>query len=157
MKKFKRAIMIGTILLGVGATSTTALAASNYNSPVEALAGITGKTVESVLTERAETGKSFGAIAVEAGKLDEYQNEVLEIKKENLAQRVESGLLTQQEADRIITSLEQNQALCDGTGYGLANKGMGRGRGMMGSGYGGMQGWGQGGCGYFGYGYNQAQ
>lgn len=153
MTKFKKAILIGAIVLGVGATSSTVFAASIYNNPAEALAGITGKTVDSVLTERYETGKSFGAIADEAGKLDEYQKELLEMKKDVLTQRVESGDLTQEEADRIITAVEENQVYCNGDGYG-------RGRGgMMGYGYGGMMGRGQGGgCGAWGgFGYNQTR
>lgn len=144
MTKFKKAIFIGAIVLGVGATSTTVLAASNYNTPLEALAGITGQTVESITAERAETGKSFGAIANEAGKLVEFQNELLEMKKDAVTQRVESGLLTQDEADQIITNIETNQAYCYGNGYGS-------GRGMMGAGNGGMFGRGQGGCGGWGY------
>ncbi|WP_018213073.1 DUF2680 domain-containing protein [Desulfitobacterium hafniense] len=148
MKKFKKAIMIGAIVLGVGASSSTVLAASAYNNPVEALAGITGKTVESVLTEQYETGKSLGVMANEAGKLDEFQKELLEMRKDTLAQRVESGNLTQQQADQMITAIEENQAYCNGDGYG-------RGRGMMGAGNGGMFGRGQGGCG--GWGYNQAR
>ncbi|HHY25684.1 MAG TPA: DUF2680 domain-containing protein [Desulfitobacterium dehalogenans] len=149
MTKFKKAILIGAIVLGVGVSSSTVLAASAYKNPVEALAGITGKTVEGVLTEQYETGKSLGAMADEVGKLDEFQKELLEMKKDALAQRVESGDLTQQQADRMITSVEENQAYCYSDGYG-------RGRGMMGSGYGGgMFGRGQGGCG--GFGYNQAR
>ncbi|AGA69046.1 Protein of unknown function (DUF2680) [Desulfitobacterium dichloroeliminans LMG P-21439] len=153
MTKFKKALLIGAIVLGVGATSSTVLAASIYNNPAEALAGITGKTVEGVLVEQYETGKSFGAIADEAGKLDEYQKELLEIKKDVVTQRVEAGDLTQEEADRIITSVEENQGYCNGDGFG-------RGRGgMMGNGYGGMMGRGQGGgCGAWGgFGYNQAR
>ena len=151
MTKFKKAILIGAVVLGVGATSSTVLAASIYNNPVEALAGITGKSVENVLVERYETGKSYGEIADEAGKLDEFQKELLEMKKDALAQRVKSGAMSQEEADRMITSMEQNQAYCYGDGYG-------RGQGMMGSGYGGMMGRGQGGCSNGGgFGYNQAR
>lgn len=144
MKKFKKAIIIGAIVLGVGASSSTVLAASAYNNPVEALSGITGKTVESVLTEQYETGKSLGVMANEAGKLDEFQKELLEIRKDVLAQRVEAGNLTQQQADQMITSMEGNQAYCYGDGYG-------GGRGMMGAGYDGRLGHGRGGCGGFGY------
>lgn len=153
MTKLKKAILIGAIVIGVGATSSTVLAASNYNTPLEALAGITGKTVESIMTERAETGKSFGAIANDAGKLVEFQDELVEMQKDTLTQKVEAGVLTQEEADRIITNIETNQTYCNGSGYGYGN-GYGRGRGMMGAGFGR----GQGGCGGLGYaGYNQAQ
>lgn len=140
MKKIKKLIMVGVIVLAAGAASVTAFAASSYNTPAEAAAGLTGKTVEAVIAERYETGKSYGTMANEAGKLEAYKAEMLQIKKDILAEKVAAGLLTQERADEIITAIENNQSSCDGTG--MLKNGQ-----RMGAGFGGMQGNGRGGFG----------
>lgn len=139
MTKFKKIAVIGGILLAVGATSLTAFAASAYSTPAEAAAGLTGKSVESVIAERAETGKSYGTIASESGKLEEFKSEMLQIKKDALAEKVAAGTLTQEKADAIIAAIEERQSNCDGTG----SAGIGR---MMGAGFGKGNGSGQGRC-----------
>lgn len=134
MKKFKRTIAVGAMVLALGATSATAFAASDINSPAEALAALTGKTLEDVVAERAETGKSYGTIAKESGQLEAFQKEMIQLKKDALAEKVAAGTITQERADEIITAIEKNQALCDGTG----SAGVGR---MMGAGFGKGQGY----------------
>ncbi len=156
MTNFKRVFAVGTMVLAIGATSVTAFAASAYKTPAEAAAGITGRTVESVIAERVETGKTYGTIASEAGKLDEFKAEVLEMKNDNLNAQVAAGTITQEKADAIIKAIEDNQAVCDGTGTakigqcmgarfgsngtglgtGGANRGTGAGRGQAGGGHG---------------------
>lgn len=126
MKNLKKIIITGLLALTV---ATTAFAASVYNSPAEIVAGLTGRSVESVIDERHDTGKSFGTIAKEAGKLDEFKTEVLELRKDQLAARVADGRLTQEQADRILASIEERQALCDGDGYGCGYYGNGNGNG----------------------------
>ncbi len=151
MKNFKRLIMAGAIVTMVGAASVTAFAASSYNTPAEAAAGLTGRTAEDVTAERYETGKSYGTIAKDAGKLEEFQDEMLQMKKDILADRVEAGLITQERADEIIAALENNQSVCDGTGSFGTGQRMGAGFGSKngsGQGYGqgngqGMRGFGQ--------------
>lgn len=149
MKKFKRVIMAAAVVMMVGAASVTAFAASLYSTPAEAVAGLTGRTAEDVTAERYETGKTYGTIANDAGKLEEFQTEMLQIKKDILADRVEAGLMTQERADAIIAAIEENQATCDGTGLNRTGQKMGAGFGGMngnGQGYGrGMNGYGQGG------------
>lgn len=115
MKNLKKIIITGLLALSV---ATTAFATSAYNNPAEIVAGLTGRSVESIIDERYDTGKSFGTIAKEAGKLDEFKVEVLELRKEQLAARVADGRLTQEQADNILASIEERQALCDGDGYG---------------------------------------
>lgn len=139
MTKLKKLVTIGAMVLAIGATSITAFAASAYDSPAEAVSGLTGKTVESVIAERMETKKTYGTIANEAGKLEEFKSEILEIKKAVLAERVKAGTLTQEKADEIIAALEQNQVNCDGTGLGSARMGQ-----KLGAGFGRMNGRGQG-------------
>lgn len=140
MLKFKKTIILGAMVLTIGATSLTVFAASKYKTPAEAAAGLTGKTVESVIKEKADTGKTYGTIAKEAGKLTEFKNETLEMKKDILAERVKDGKITQERADEIITALKENQADCDGTGTGRTGQKMGAGFGGNGGGNGGGMG-----------------
>lgn len=151
MTKFKTLVTLGAMVLLVGATSVTAFAASNYSTPAEALAGLTGKTVESVIAERSETGKTYGTIANDSGKLEEFKAEMIEVKTDALADKVAAGLLTQERADEIIAALENNQASCDGTGTNRMGQRMGAGFGGMGANGQGNGGFGQ--CG----GFNQVQ
>lgn len=142
MNTMKRFIAAGTIILTIGAVSASALAASAYNNPAEAVAGLTGRTLESVTQERAETGNTYGTIANQAGVLTEFQAEVLEIKKDRLQSRVEAGTMTQERADAIIEAAEENQANCDGSGSARIgqNQGAGFGAGSgMGQGHGASQ------------------
>lgn len=144
MKKFKKFAAIGLAVLVASAMSVTALAASN-KTPAEVVAGLTGKTVESVIEERTDSGKTYGTIANEAGKLDEFKSQMLEQKKELLKEKVAAGTMTQEKADAMIKAIEQNQANCDGTGSGRTGQKMGS---KFGGGMGNGQGRGQGSVGH---------
>ena len=146
MIKLKKVLVLGAMVMVVGATSVTAYAASNYGTPAEIVASLTGKTVDDVRSEKAETGKNYGTIANEAGKLTEFKEEVLSMKKERINEKVQSGKITQEEADKIITTLEGNQEKCDGTGTARMGQKLGLGNEYM---NGKGQGRGQGNCGYF--------
>jgi hypothetical protein len=115
MRKSKKLYFILTVLL-ITAISTTVYAASAYSSPAEAAADLTGMTLDEVTALRLETGDSYCEIAKEAGKLDEFKAAVLEIKKENLEDRVANGTLTQERATEMLQDIEQDQINCDGTG-----------------------------------------
>jgi len=151
MTKTKKTILIVAVIAVLGALSIGAYAATTYETPAEAAAGLTGKTVDQVVTERQETGKTYGTIADEAGKLDEFKDAMLEMKKDVLDQRVAEGTLTQEQADDIMAAIEERAQDCDGTGpadgtrlgggfgfgRGGAGRGAGRGYGMgRGQGYG---------------------
>jgi hypothetical protein len=129
MTKLNKIIALGALTLTVGTTSLTALAASNYNSPAEALAGLTNTTVEDITAKKAETDSTYGAMAKEADTLEAFKTEVLEIKKTNLEEQVENDILTQEEADEALATFMENQANCDGQGSGQRN-GQGRGKGL---------------------------
>ena len=124
LKKFAVA---GLAVMMLGSLSVGAFA-SNYKTPTEAIAGITGRSVESVQADRAE-GKTYCTIATDAGKLEEYQKEMLSIKKDLLDARVASGQLTKAQADEIYAVIEQRQAACDGTACSQGN-GCGLGGGL---------------------------
>jgi hypothetical protein len=135
MKNIKKVVMSlamvsllsTSVVFGVVATKT----------PADITSGLTGKTIEEVTKERA-SGKSYGTIAKEAGKLEEFKTESLKQKKAILDQRVKEGSLTQAKADEIYNSIVNNQGTCDGTGgtgIGKMNgagfgQGMGKGQGM---------------------------
>lgn len=127
MKKFLAA---GVAVLALSALSITAFAASAYSSPAEAVAALTGKTVESVVEQRQETGDTYGTIANEAGLGDEFKAAMLEMKKDAIAARVASGQLTQERANEILAAIEAKMADCDGTGCETRGVRMGQSNGL---------------------------
>jgi polyhydroxyalkanoate synthesis regulator phasin len=114
------------IIIGLLGVTGTAVATVTSKTPAEITAGLVGKTVEQVTIERA-AGKTYGTIADEAGKLDEFKAQTLEQKKAILDQRVADGNLTQEQADTIYNSIMTNQAICDGTGSARIGQSMGTG------------------------------
>jgi len=145
MTKAKKLAIPVVLALAIGAISFTAFAASSYKSPAEAAAALTGRSVEEVTAQKSEDGTTYGSIADEAGKLEEFKAEMIELKKDILAEKVEAGTLTQERADEILAAIEGNMANCDGTGSGRSGEGMGAGFGFgQGSGQGNRQGNGQG-------------
>lgn len=110
LKKFVALVVaVGTLgLAGVAFAAT-------LKTPAEISSELTGKTIAEVTQERS-SGKTYGQIANEAGKLDEFKAQVLGQKKAVLDQRVAEGRLTQEQADEIYNNIKNNQAACDGTG-----------------------------------------
>lgn len=133
MKNIKKVILSLAVVSVLSTGVVFATVATK--TPAEVAAGLTGKTVEEVTTERT-SGKTYGTIAEEAGKLEEFKTETLLQKKQVLDQRVKDGSLTQAAADEIYNSIMTNQETCDGTGSAGIGKmngagfGMGRGQGM---------------------------
>ncbi len=126
MKNFKKLV---AVIAAVGILGTAGAAyAAEVKTPAEITVGLTGKTVDDVSKERA-AGKTYGTIANEAGKLDEFKAQMLEQKKALLDQRVKDGTLTQQKADEIYNAIKNNQANCDGTGNAQIGKKYGAGFG----------------------------
>jgi len=141
MKNFKKLIAAATMAGVLGVTGVAY--AVGTTTPAGIVSTLTGKSVEQVTTERA-AGKTYGTIASEAGKLDEFKAEILEQKKAFLDQRVKDGNLTQAQADAAYNTMKANQSICDGTGsarMGLGNgsaQGMGMGAGRQNGGGRGM-------------------
>jgi len=141
MTNFKKLAVLGAVVLAVGATTVTAFAASNFSTPAEIAARVTDRTVEDVTAEKIEKGITYGTIANNSEKLDEFKSEMLENKIAILNERVADGSMTQEEADEIIVALKENQAFCDGTGTAKIGQQFGAGfGGMMGNGNGQGQG-----------------
>lgn len=131
MKNLKRLFVL-TIAVGVIGLAGVAYAA-DIKTPADIASALTGKSVEDVTKEHTE-GKTYGKIAADADKLEEFKVQMLEQKKAILDQRVKDGTLTQQQADEIYNKIKDNQATCDGTGNAQIGKksgaGFGQGKGM---------------------------
>lgn len=126
MKRLMKMISL-TAIAGILSVSG-AVFADTLKTPATLAAELTGKTVTEVTAQRAE-GKTYGALAKEAGKLEEFQNQMLDIKKAILEQRVSEGTMTQERADAILAAIKTNQASCDGTGSAQIGRKMGAGFG----------------------------
>lgn len=126
MVKLKKVFMVGAVVATISALSLNVFAATQYKTRAEAVAALTGKTVESVTKEKEETGKTYSEIANESGKLEEYKNIKLEMKKDRLSEKVKNGEITQEKADEIIKKMEERQANCDGTELGKNKNGEGK-------------------------------
>ena len=138
MKNLKKLV---AVIAAVGILGTASAAyAAEVKTPADIAAGLTGKNVDDVNKDRA-AGKTYGTIANEAGKLEEFKAQMLEQKKALLDQKVKDGTLTQQKADEIYNAIKNNQASCDGTGNAQIGKKYGAG---FGSGAGTGSGMGQG-------------
>lgn len=142
MKNFKKLVAAATI---VGMLGVVGVAGASYTTgettPAGIVSALTGKSLEQVTAERI-AGKTYGTIANDAGKLEEFKAENLDQRKAVLDQRVKDGNLTQVQADAIYSAMAANQATCVGTGsakIGQKNgagfgQGMGMGQGRDGSG-----------------------
>lgn len=138
MKNIKK-IVASAMVIGVLSTGGTVFAATTGTTPADIAASLTGKTVEEVTKERA-AGKTYGTIAKEAGKFDEFKAQTLEQKKALLDEKVKNATLTQEKADEIYNMMKTNQANCDGTGSKGVGKENGAGFGQgSGNGMGSMQ------------------
>lgn len=126
-------VIVAIGILGAGAVAY----AAGHNSPAEIVADLTGESVESVMAERA-AGKTYGAMADDAGFWVEFKEKMLVLRKDVLQQRVQAGQMTEEEAAGIYERLQTNQANCPAVG------GMGQ-RQQVGFGFGGMGKMGRGG------------
>jgi hypothetical protein len=110
LKKSVAAIVTAGILsLGVAAFAATAM------SPAEIVGDLTGQTVADVQAAREE-GETYGAVAKEAGVLEEFQAKMLENRKLAIEERVANGALTREEADEMLAAMQAQIEDCDGTG-----------------------------------------
>lgn len=117
MKKNKLFIVLSIVTLLVIGASAAVFAATEYTTPAEIVAGLTGKTVDEAVAER-KSGTSYGAQAKEVDKLDEFQTERLELCEKNLDQAVLDGSMTQEDADKLLEDMTLRMEECDGTGTG---------------------------------------
>jgi hypothetical protein len=126
MKKNKIILLISIVTVLLIGAGSVALAATEFKTPAEIIAGLTGKSVDDVTAAR-QAGQTYGAQASEAGKLDEFKAARLDLYKQNLDQAVADKRITQEQADKLYDAMKLRMESCDGTGSGA-----GSGLGMMG-------------------------
>ena len=142
----KRKTVVALVLgLSIGLVSL-AFADTVLKSPAQIYSDLTDKTVAEAYELRAETEKTYGELAKDAGVYEQFQAQSLEQKKAMIEERVQEGTLTRERANEMIDQLED----CDGTmqrigqGSGMRfgqGSGGGFGNGSKdGSGFGGGQG-----------------
>lgn len=131
MKKFKCMIFMMLLFFAVEIGSVSVNAAVINKTPASIVAELTGKTLDEVVQESMETGKSYARIAKDNGKLSEYKKEYLKLQESILQDDVTKGYITQAEADTILAEIKASQAL----GYDVGAIGAYRGHGCHG-GYG---------------------
>lgn len=131
----KKKTIVLLILITVSLLLTTVAFAATYANPGELVSGLTGKTQAEVYAERSE-GKTFGKIAEENGKLDEFRNEMLEYKKSIIDERIEAGAISEEDGEALKKAMEERTALCSGT--------PGNNQGCLGQQFGGGMGFGKG-------------
>lgn len=101
MKKLLTITLIGVLALSMGAIAF----ADGFDNPAEVYSNLTEKTLDEAYELRSD-GKTYGELAKEAGKLDEFRKANLENKISIINERVDEGLLTQKEADEIIETMK---------------------------------------------------
>lgn len=134
----KRLITGCITALVLAAMPVAAFAAAQ--TPAEAAASVTGQTLEAVIAQKQESGKTYGAIAADAGKLEAFKAQMQQLRLDRVKALVEQGKWTQEQADEWIAAMEQRQAVCDGTGSGNGTgnglcdgSGVGAGQGVRGA------------------------
>lgn len=137
--KLSNKLLTAGISLAVVSMFVIPVSAANYQTAAEIIADLTGGSVDTVRTEKNATGKTYGQMALESGVLEQFKADMLELKKERLEQKVDDGVLSQEEANTIVETIEERQVNCDGTGInkedglglGLGNgQGTGNGQGV---------------------------
>src|SRR5665647_1508566 len=103
MKNMKKIIAVSALVVVLGVAGI-AYAAEN-KTPADITSALTGKSVTDVNAERA-AGKTYGTIANEAEKLDEFKAQMLEQRKAVLDQRVKDGQITQEQADVMYNNIK---------------------------------------------------
>ncbi|KDR96243.1 Protein of unknown function [Peptoclostridium litorale DSM 5388] len=135
LKKLTKIIIGGVMVISLGAVAF----ADSVMTPAQVYSDVTGKTVEEAYEDR-QSGKTYGELAQEEGKYEEFKEQLLENRKALLEERVEDGTLTREQADLMLQRMEE----CDGTNPGQNGFGLGRGNGGCGNGQCGFGGQGRG-------------
>ena len=112
--KIKNIVMASLLALGVGATTLTVYAQAKYESPREALSGITGKSIEEIHKLRYEDHMAVSDLFETEADYETFKNEIFEQRKE----RVEDGNLSRERADEILKQKQDETFEMRGSGMG---------------------------------------
>lgn len=111
----KKTITILMITTLVGIAGST-FAKTTHTNTAEMTAEITNQSVESVLEQKKNENKTFGQIAKEAGKLEEFKQKKMEMKKAKLDKLVEEGKITLEEAEEKLEKSKIKMDRCESKG-----------------------------------------
>lgn len=116
------------LIVGIASASilipTMFVSAANYNTRMlDKTSSIINKTTEEVQALK-NSGKTYGQIAKEAGKLEEFKVAKLENLKAKIKELVDAGKLTEAEGNEKIKLVEDRMNSCtgDGTNQGTKTK-----------------------------------
>lgn len=125
----KRKIITGLLITSIFGIGVTNISALSYQSKAEKLAELTNKPLSEILIDRFENNKTFGEIANENNVLEEFKSYNYENKKNIVLEKVNNGILTDEEGKKILEEIEERQSNCDGTGNKIhIGLGLGNGR-----------------------------
>lgn len=131
----KRLVTLSLVLAVVLSMGGLAFAASP-KSPAQTYADIANVTVEEAYALRG-TNKTFGQLADENNLLDDFRKANIASRKEILANMVEDNQISQEQADEIISFMEENNCptlgekrLGQKIGVGFGRQANGNGQGL---------------------------
>ena len=129
MKVKKYLSLVLVLLVVLSATMVNTFAATTYSHPSELVAALAGKTVDEIVLEHHNSGKTYATIANDYGKLEEFKKEITAIKEKQLNDAVERGTLSRTEADELLKLINERHEAMDGTEYRTGGYGAGYGLG----------------------------
>ena len=122
MKKVLLVLTVGILVLGTMAMSF----ADGVFNPAQVYGDLVGITEEEAYNLHIDSDKTFGTLASEAGVYESFSSIMLASKTEYVNQLVADGKLTSEQADSILTNLQN----CDGTQQGILRNALGYGMGI---------------------------
>lgn len=130
MKKVLLILTVGILVLGTMAMSF----ADGIFNPAQVYGDLVGISEEEAYNLHIDSDKTFGTLASEAGVYEAFTAVMLDSKIQYINQLVTDGKITQEQADSIITNLQN----CDGTQQGILRNSLGYGMGLGANGEYGM-------------------
>lgn len=121
MKKVLLVLTVGILVLGTMAMSF----ADGIFNPAQVYGDLVGISEEEAYNLHIDSDKTFGTLASEAGVYEAFTSVMLDSKIQYINQLVTDGKITQEQADGIITNLQN----CDGTQQGILRNSLGYGMG----------------------------
>lgn len=101
------------IIVTLGLTATLLGSMYVYASPATIYSDLVGIEKEEAYELRRESGKTFGQLASEEGKFEEFKAGLLEEKIKSVLNAVEAGKITQEKADEIIEDMTERIENCN--------------------------------------------
>jgi len=133
MKRLTMLLVMGLVVISL--VGTTVFAAEVIKTPAEVYSDLSGVSVNEAYEQRG-SDKTFGQLAEEIDKYDEFREEMLNNKKAIIAERVKKGQITQEQADELLSAIEEHLCTTPGEQRLGREYGIGFGRGMNGQGSG---------------------